>query len=54
MPFKYVNRRGERYYLLQGKRKTGKPTYYTSKKPIGVLVEAVPRSLKSTNIRSTD
>ena len=38
----YINRRGERYYLLQGKTKTGKPKYYASRKPDGVAVDAVP------------
>jgi hypothetical protein len=42
MPFEYVNRRGERYYLLQGKTKTGKPKYYVSRKADGVPVEQVP------------
>lgn len=42
MPVEYVNRRGERYYLLQGKTKTGKPKYYVSRKPEGVPVEQVP------------
>jgi hypothetical protein len=38
----YVNRCGERYYLLQGKTKTGKPKYYVSRKPDGVPVDEVP------------
>lgn len=38
----YVNRRGERYYLLEGKTKTGKPKYYASRKPGGVPVERMP------------
>jgi hypothetical protein len=42
MPFEYVNRRGERYYLLQGKTRTGKPKDYVSRKPAGVPVEQVP------------
>jgi hypothetical protein len=42
MPFEYVNRMGDRYYLLQGKTKTGKPKYYTSRKPGGVPVDQVP------------
>jgi hypothetical protein len=42
MPFEYVNRCGERYYLLQGKTKTGKPKYYASKKAEGVPVEQMP------------
>ncbi len=36
MSIEYVNRRGDKYYLLQGKTKTGKPKYYVSRKPDGV------------------
>src|SRR5882724_1644462 len=42
MGYEYVNRRGERYYLLVGKTKTGKPKYYVSRKPQGVPVDAMP------------
>lgn len=42
MPFEYLNRRGERYYLLQGTTRTGKPRYYVSRKAGGVPVEQVP------------
>lgn len=42
MGIEYVNRRGEKYYLLQGKTKTGKPKYYVSRKPEGVPVEQMP------------
>jgi hypothetical protein len=42
MGLEYVNRRGERYYLLQGTTKTGKPKYYVSRKPGGVPVEEMP------------
>ena len=42
MAIEYVNRRGERYHLLQGKTKTGKPKYYVSRKPGGVPVEHMP------------
>lgn len=42
MAFEYVNRCGDRYYVLQGKTKTGKPTYYASRKPNGVLLDRVP------------
>lgn len=40
----YVNRHGERYYILQGKTKTGKPRFYCSKRPssAGVGVERLP------------
>lgn len=33
---------GEKYYLLQGKTKTGKPKYYMARKPDGVAVEQMP------------
>lgn len=39
----YVNRRGERYYLLQGVTKTGKPKYYMSRKNAGTPAECVPK-----------
>lgn len=42
MALEYVNRRGDRHYVLQGKTKTGKPKYYCSKKPEGVAVEQLP------------
>ena len=42
MAFEYVNRRDERYYLLQGKTKTGKPTYYASRKARGVPCDQLP------------
>jgi hypothetical protein len=32
MGLEYVNRHGDRYFLLQGKTKTGKPKYYASMK----------------------
>jgi hypothetical protein len=42
MSLQYVNRRGDRYYVLQGKTETGKPKYYCSKKNDGVPVESLP------------
>ncbi len=42
MGYEYVNRRGERYYLLVGKTKTGKPKYYVSRKAQGVPADAMP------------
>jgi hypothetical protein len=41
-PVQHVNRRGETYYLLVGKTKTGKPKYYVSKKPQGTPAPAIP------------
>ena len=45
MAIEYVNRRGDTYYLHQGKTKTGKPTYFFSRKKEGTLAEAIPGRL---------
>jgi hypothetical protein len=37
-----VNRRGDVYYLQQGKTRTGKPKYYTGKKLTGDPLDALP------------
>ncbi|MBX9677948.1 MAG: hypothetical protein K2X38_04230 [Gemmataceae bacterium] len=42
MSIEFVNRRGDKYYLLQGKTKTGRPMYYASRKPDGVHVDRMP------------
>lgn len=42
MAVEYVNRRGERYYVLQGTTRTGKPKYYASRQPNGTPVERMP------------
>lgn len=42
MPLEYENRRGDRYYVLEGKTKTGKPKFYCAKKPNGLRVEDLP------------
>lgn len=42
MGIEYVNRKGDRYYLLQGKTKTGKPKYYVARKISGEPVEEMP------------
>jgi len=42
MPLEYTNRRGDRYYVLQGKTKTGMPKYYCSRKTQGTPVERLP------------
>ncbi|MCK8601329.1 hypothetical protein [Desulfoferrobacter suflitae] len=42
MPFQYVNRKGQTYYLHRGTTKTGKPKYYFSMKIKGDLVESLP------------
>lgn len=46
MPLEHVNRRGDRYFVLQGKTKTGKPKYYASKKNSGTPVEELPPGLE--------
>lgn len=44
MSLKYVNRRGDCYYVLQGHTKTGKPKYYCARRAsaAGTPVERVP------------
>ena len=42
MPFTYVNRRGQTYYLHIGKTKTGKPKYNFSRSSEGVLADELP------------
>lgn len=42
MPVKYVNRRGQTYYLHKGKTKTGKPKYFFSLKTEGTLADKIP------------
>lgn len=42
MGVEYVNRKDDRYYLLQKATKTGKPSYYCSRKPKGTPVDAMP------------
>jgi hypothetical protein len=51
----YTNRRGDRYYVLQGKTKTGKPAYHCSKKPHGMPVERLPDGyeLREDPVRAT-
>ena len=42
MPFTYLNRQGETYYLHIGKTKTGKPKYSFSRSGEGVLADELP------------
>jgi hypothetical protein len=42
MPIQHVNRKRQRYYLHEGKTKTGKPNYFFSMKSEGSLVEEIP------------
>ncbi len=42
MAIEYVNRKGRKHYLHEGKTKTGKPKYFFSMKSEGTLVAAIP------------
>ena len=42
MGLEYLNRCGDRYYVLQGTTKTGKPKYYCARKAQGVSVDELP------------
>jgi len=42
MAVQYLNRKGDKYYLLAGQTKTGKPKYYMSKKLGENAVQSVP------------
>jgi hypothetical protein len=42
MSVQHTNRRGQTYYLQEGKTKTGKPKYFFSMKSEGALVESIP------------
>lgn len=42
MPIQHVNRKRQKYYLHEGKTKTGKPNYFFSMKREGALVEEIP------------
>jgi hypothetical protein len=42
MEIEYINRRGKKHYLHEGKSKTGKPKYFFSLKSEGTLVKTIP------------
>jgi hypothetical protein len=42
MNLEYTNRRGDRYYVLQGRTKTGKAKYYCARKQDGIGVAEMP------------
>lgn len=42
MALEYTNRRGDRYFVYEGRTKTGKPKYFCSRKAGGVGVAALP------------
>lgn len=42
MAMEYVNRKGDTYYLQQGKTKTGKPKYYFGRRLSAVPLDAMP------------
>ena len=49
MPMEYTNRRGQVYYIYQGKTKTGKPKYYASKRATsegGEPAESLPEDFE--------
>ncbi|MFY8199573.1 MAG: hypothetical protein ACOVLE_02810 [Pirellula staleyi] len=53
---KYVNRRGDAYYVFQGVTKTGKPKYYVSRKAesaAGIQIDSLPEILNCLNRQST-
>ncbi len=43
MVMEYVNRKGDTYYLQQGKTKTGKPKYYFGRRLTAVPLDAMPK-----------
>ena len=43
MVMEYVNRKGDTYYLQQGKTKTGKPKYYFGRRLTAVPLDAIPK-----------
>ncbi len=42
MAIQHVNRRGDTWYLHEGRTKTGKPKYFFSRKQEGTLAAAIP------------
>jgi hypothetical protein len=42
MPVEYINRKGQKYYLYEGRTKTGKPKYFFAMKSDGTLVPTLP------------
>lgn len=42
MAIEYLNRKGRKYYLHEGKTKTGKPKYFFSMKSEGNLIDNIP------------
>jgi hypothetical protein len=42
MTIEHINRRGKKYYLHEGKTKTGKPKYFFSMKSEGNTIDAIP------------
>lgn len=42
MPITYTNRKDTIYILCQGTKKSGKPHYYFSQNPKGVLLDIIP------------
>ena len=49
MSVEHINRRGDRYYVFQGRTKTGKPKYYASKSATsqsGQRVDSLPEDFE--------
>lgn len=46
MPLEYENRRGDKYYVHEGRTKTGKPKFWCSKKAEGNPVEQLPEGFE--------
>lgn len=45
----YTNRKGDRYFVFEGKTKTGKPKYFVSRKPSstgGIRIESLPEDFE--------
>jgi hypothetical protein len=42
MAIQHVNRRGDTYYLHEGRTKTGKPKFFFARRPEGALAAGVP------------
>lgn len=42
MALEYTNRKGQRYYVLQGRTKSGKPKYFCARKPGATPVDGLP------------
>jgi hypothetical protein len=46
MVIEHINRRGDTYYLHEGRTKTGKPKYFFSRNRAGTLADSVPNGFE--------